>query len=45
MYNHENYFEIIRDVFLHGDNEYDLELPEIGQLNIEDVRTAQYFFN
>ena len=45
MYNHENYFEIIRDVFLHGDNEYDLELPEIGKLDIEDVRTAQYFFN
>ena len=45
IYNHENYYEVIREEFLHGDVEFTDDLPVLGKLNIEDVLDAQYFFN
>ena len=45
MYDEDNYFEIIRDAILDGDETYDQDLPELGKLDIDEVLKAKYFFN
>lgn len=44
MYNIENPYQDIVDRLLVGPKEYDGNLPDLGTLDIEDVRKSAYFF-
>ena len=44
IYNKENYFEHIMDNVLTNTEGFDKEIPELGNLDITDVRGSEYFF-
>lgn len=44
IYDKENYFEFILNNVLSNTDNANLELPELGNLDITDVRSSEYFF-
>ena len=42
MYNHDNFFEVIRQDITNGADE--VEQPELGSLNIQEIEDSDYFF-
>lgn len=45
MYDNENSYKIIAEMILEGDQELDIDIPEVGQLEVRDVLRSKYFFS
>ena len=44
MYDHPNYYRFIKDNILSSTEGFDEDIPEVGNLNLEEVRNSDFFF-
>jgi DNA-directed RNA polymerase len=44
IYNEENFYDQIIDMLISDSSKLTVEKPELGDMNIEEVRESEYFF-
>ena len=44
MYDKENFFDIMRQMIVGEDEDFDEAQPQLGQLNINEVMESDFFF-
>ena len=44
MYEHDNYYEVIRDSILSSAEGFDTPLPSVGDYDLEELRESDFFF-